>query len=378
MAAENGDKGDHMKKKIILMVDDVQLNHKAASLVLQDTYELYEALSAKEAFEIMETVRPDLILLDVIMPGMDGYEMMRILKSTPCYKTIPVIFLTAETRAESEVEGFNCGIVDYITKPFVPIVMKKRIETQIALAEYERSLEEKVAEQTETLREQYKLLKVQAERLKQSNDNIIDILGTVVEHRNLESGEHVRRVKGYTKIMAEEIAREYPEYGLTPEKIGIIVSASALHDLGKIAIPDSILLKPGRFTKEEFECMKTHTVKGCEIVSSIEGVWDEEYAKIGYEISRYHHERYDGRGYPDGLKGEEIPISAQLVSVADVYDALVNERVYKDALPKDKAFEMIVNGECGTFSPKLMVCFRKARDRFESLAENIPAKAEKE
>ena len=172
MAAENGDKGDHMKKKIILMVDDVQLNHKAASLVLQDTYELYEALSAKEAFEIMETVRPDLILLDVIMPGMDGYEMMRILKSTPCYKTIPVIFLTAETRAESEVEGFNCGIVDYITKPFVPIVMKKRIETQIALAEYERSLEEKVAEKVEEIESMYDLMTISFAGLVESRDGV--------------------------------------------------------------------------------------------------------------------------------------------------------------------------------------------------------------
>ena len=346
-------------RNIVLVVDDMEINRELLAEILKDEYDVIMVENGKQALEYMENRNQEIavVLLDLIMPEMDGFEVLKVMQEKMWIDKIPVLV---------------------IHKPFDNALVRKRVENVVSLFQYQRELEEKVAEQTETLREQYKLLKVQAERLKQSNDNIIDILGTVVEHRNLESGEHVRRVKGYTKIMAEEIAREYPEYGLTPEKIGIIVSASALHDLGKIAIPDSILLKPGRFTKEEFECMKTHTVKGCEIVSSIEGVWDEEYAKIGYEISRYHHERYDGRGYPDGLKGEEIPISAQLVSVADVYDALVNERVYKDALPKDKAFEMIVNGECGTFSPKLMVCFRKARDRFESLAENIPAKAEKE
>ena len=161
---------------------------------------------------------------------------------------------------------------------------------------------------------------------------------------------------------------DYPEYNLTSKQLNVIVSASALHDVGKIAIPDSILLKPGRLTKEEFEYMKEHTTKGCEIINNIRGVWSEEYAKASYEICRHYHERYDGRGYPDGLLGENIPISAQLVAVADVYDALVNERVYKSAFSADKAFNMIINGECGTFSPKLMDCFTKCRDRFESLA----------
>ena len=349
-------------RNIVLVVDDMEINRELLAEILKDEYDVIMVENGKQALEYMENRNQEIavVLLDLIMPEMDGFEVLKVMQEKMWIDKIPVLVISGESSIKVEQDCFDYGVSDFIHKPFDNALVRKRVENVVSLFQYQRELEEKV----------------QAERLKQSNDNIIDILGTVVEHRNLESGEHVRRVKGYTKIMAEEIAREYPEYGLTPEKIGIIVSASALHDLGKIAIPDSILLKPGRFTKEEFECMKTHTVKGCEIVSSIEGVWDEEYAKIGYEISRYHHERYDGRGYPDGLKGEEIPISAQLVSVADVYDALVNERVYKDALPKDKAFEMIVNGECGTFSPKLMVCFRK--DRFESLAENIPAKAEKE
>lgn len=367
-------------RNIVLVVDDMEINRELLAEILRDEYDVIMVENGKQALEHMEDRNQEIavVLLDLIMPEMDGFEVLKAMKEKMWIDKIPVLVISGESSIKVEQDCFDYGVSDFIHKPFDNALVRKRVENVVSLFQYQRELEQKVAEQTKTLREQYKLLKVQAERLKQSNDNIIDVLGTVVEHRNLESGEHVRRVKGYTKIMAEEIAKDYPEYGLTPEKIGIIVSASALHDLGKIAIPDSILLKPGKFTKEEFECMKAHTIKGCEIVSSIEGVWDEEYAKIGYEISRYHHERYDGRGYPDGLKEDEIPISAQLVSVADVYDALVNERVYKDAIPKDKAFEMIINGECGIFSPKLMDCFRKARDKFENLAGDIPVKAEKE
>ena len=162
---------------------------------------------------------------------------------------------------------------------------------------------------------------------------------------------------------------DYPEYGLTPEKVEMIASASALHDVGKIAIPDSILLKPGKLTDVEFEYMKAHTTKGAEILHNIKNVWDEEYGKVSYQICRHHHEGYEGRGYPDGVKGEESPLSAQIVSIADVYDALVNERVYKSAFSKEKAFQMIVTGECGVFSPKLLDCFWNVRKEFEGLAD---------
>jgi putative two-component system response regulator len=189
----------------------------------------------------------------------------------------------------------------------------------------------------------------------------------------MESGEHIQRVKGYTEILANEMMKDYPEYELNTKKIELIVSASALHDIGKISIPDNILMKPGKLTKDEYEYMKSHTLRGCEILNQIKGAWDQEYSKYSYEICRYHHERYDGRGYPDGLKGDDIPISAQLVSIADVYDALVNERVYKDAFSKDQAFQMITQGECGVFSPKLLEAFRKVRREFEELVEKQAA-----
>lgn len=230
-------------------------------------------------------------------------------------------------------------------------------------------LEKKIEEQTVVLKKALYTLREQAERLKKQNQNIIDMLGTVVEYRNLESGEHIQRVKGYTQILAECAMKEFPEYELTSDRIDTIVAASALHDVGKITIPDKILLKPGRLTKEEFEQMKTHTLRGCEILDAAEIDWEPESKKASYEICRHHHERYDGKGYPDGLKGEEIPLSAQLVSVADVYDALVNERCYKDAYSPDEAYYMILNGECGVFSPKLMTVFEKVREQFEELAK---------
>lgn len=235
----------------------------------------------------------------------------------------------------------------------------------------EEILEEKVEKQSEMMKRQYKLLLQQAEKLRESNIRIIEILGTVVECRNLESGEHIKRVKGFTKILAESLMREYPEYKLTPQCVEIISATSALHDIGKISISDSILLKPGKLTDEEYEYMKSHTTRGCEILENIKDVWDEKFHETGYKICRYHHERYDGSGYPDGLAGDDIPIEAQIVSVADVYDALISERVYKEAYAPEEAYRMIITGECGVFSPKLLECFKKVKKEFEHFHENV-------
>lgn len=230
-----------------------------------------------------------------------------------------------------------------------------------ALRYTRRHLEELVALQTSVLQKQ-------AQELRRMNERIIETMSNVVEFRNLESGDHVRRVKDFTRILAGYAAKLYPEYHLNEEDVDVITAAAAMHDVGKIAISDAILLKPGRFTKEEFEVMKTHTVKGCEIIEMLGDVQESEYVRISYQICRYHHERYDGRGYPEGLKGEEIPIAAQIVSVADVYDALVSERCYKQAYTPAEAYDMIMRGECGQFSPKLLVCLEKAREEFEERA----------
>lgn len=210
--------------------------------------------------------------------------------------------------------------------------------------------------------------KRQKQRLKEINNDIIDILSTVVEFRSVESGDHIQRIKGFTKIMLKYVNEMYEDVHYTPELIDVISSASAMHDIGKVAIPDSILLKPGKLTAEEFEEMKTHTTRGCDILESMENLQDERYYKYSYEICRYHHERFDGRGYPDGLKGDDIPLEAQIVSVADVYDALISKRVYKDAYSLDEAYQMILNGECGVFSPRLMKCFKLAKEEMESFS----------
>ena len=224
-------------------------------------------------------------------------------------------------------------------------------------------LEKIVSERTELLQEKNR-------QLSRMNEDIIEFMGNIVEARDIESGEHIKRVKGFTYILASQVMRDCPQYRLTPEKVRLIASASVLHDVGKIMIPDSILLKPGKLTKEEFEIMKTHSSCGCEILKSAPSDWNAEYLRVSNEITRWHHEKYDGKGYPDGLSGDDIPISAQIVSVADCYDALINKRCYKDAYAYDEAHAMISRGECGMFSPELMKCFAKCKDDFESFAQN--------
>jgi putative two-component system response regulator len=190
---------------------------------------------------------------------------------------------------------------------------------------------------------------------------MIDMLGSIVETRNLERRVHVERVKAFTQILGTHMMQDYPEYGLTQEQVNMIADCSALHDVGKIMISDSVLLKPGKLTADEFEYVKSHSLRGYELACDMADVWDEEYGRYIKEITRSHHEKYDGRGYPDGLKGDDIPISAQLVSIADCFDSLITESVYKEAIPYDEAYDMIVQGECGVFSYKLLECFRKAR-----------------
>lgn len=353
----------------VLVVDDMEINREILAEILGEEYQVKTAENGRKALEMIEELHEELavVLLDLMMPVVDGFTVLEVMQERGWSEKIPVLIISGETSVNAERKCFDYHISDFIRKPFDNALVKKRVRNVVSLYQYQRDLEAKVQAQTKTLREQNKLLQLQADKLRKSNTNIIEILGTVVEYRDFESGEHINRVKGYTRILAERLAVEYPEYGLDQEEIEVIVSASALHDVGKIAIPDNILLKPGRLTDEEFACMKTHTTRGGEILLNIRDAWDEEYGKISYQICRHHHEKYDGRGYPDGLVGDEIPIAAQIVSIADVYDALVNERVYKDAFPKEEAFRMIMNGECGKFNPKLLECFRIERKAFEEL-----------
>lgn len=358
-----------MREKI-LIVDDIELNREILAVALGDVYPVMEAGDGEQAIEILKEHSDDVaaILLDLIMPKADGYEVLKYMHEAELMTHIPVLVISAESKTDADRTCLEMGVSDFIRKPFDSVTVRSRVKNVVELFMYKNQLEDKVRIQTENLKRQNKLLEQQAEKIKASNEKIIDVLGTVVEYRNLESGEHIKRVKGFTRILANKVALKYPEYNLTPARIDIIVAASALHDVGKITIRDSVLLKPGRLDKDEFEYMKSHTVRGCDILDQIDGAWDKEYARVSYAICRHHHERYDGKGYPDGLVGEDIPIEAQLVSVADVYDALVSDRVYKEAIDKNKAYHMILMGECGVFSPKLMECFRETKEEFENLA----------
>lgn len=359
----------------VLVVDDMELNRDILREILEEDYPILEAESGRRALEMIQKYGEEIavILLDLIMPDGDGFAVLEIMKKRNWLEKMPVLIISGENSLETEKKCFSYGISDFIHKPFDNTLVRHRVKNVTELFMYKNQLEQRVEKQTEALRKQYRMLQLQADRLKMNNVRIIDILGTVVEGRDLESGGHISRVKHYTEALARQLIEDYPEYGLDEKQMEIIVSASALHDIGKIAIPDNILLKPAKLTDKEFEYMKSHTTRGCEILENIEGAWDKDYAKASYEICRHHHERYDGRGYPDGLAGEEIPISAQLVSIADVYDALINERVYKSAYTKEEAFHMIVTGECGIFSPKLLECFRKVRGKFELLAKQYHA-----
>ncbi|MBO5055677.1 MAG: response regulator [Lachnospiraceae bacterium] len=341
----HGFEGNFMNKKIILMIDDVQLNHEAARAVLEDTYELYEALSAKAAFDILKKIMPDLILLDIVMPEIDGYEMLRLLKKSSKFKNIPVIFLTADTRPETEVEGFNGGIVDYITKPFVPIVMKKRIETQIALAEYERSLEEKVTEKVEEIESMYDLITTSFAGLVESRDGV--------------TGGHLKNTAIYFSAFISHLQMldKYKEQ-LTPQIVKKACRSAPLHDVGKIAIEDAVLRKAGSLSEEEFEKMKLHSVIGGDIFRFIKKrIPDKEFGEVAERIARYHHEKWNGKGYPEGLEGTDIPLVARIMSIVDVYDALTSERPYKKPFSHEKSMAIIVSKSGTDFDPELVTEF---------------------
>ncbi|MEZ3462035.1 MAG: response regulator [Lachnospiraceae bacterium] len=359
-----------MRNKV-LIIDDAEVNREMLAEILGEEYGILTAEDGQKGISLLAGHESEVcvVLLDLVMPVMDGFEVLRIMEQRGYLKHIPVLVISGETAAGTERRCFDCGVTDFIKKPFDNEIVLRRVWNMVDLFAYRNCLEERVESQTITLKRQYEMICKQAEVLKQRNEQITDILAEVVESRNLESGEHVKRVKYYTRILARELMRRYPEYGLTEEEVHIIESASAVHDIGKIAIPDNILLKPGKLTEEEFECMKSHTVRGCGVLDHLEGVWDEHYRKYAYTICRHHHERFDGRGYPDHLVGDAIPIEAQIVAVADVYDALVSERCYKKACTRERAFDMIMNGECGTFSPKLMDCLQGARDAMEQMPE---------
>lgn len=343
-----------MSSHKILIVDDSEMNRAILSEMLGDEYEIIEAADGGQAVAILQksSVEISLVLLDIVMPVMDGFEVLAIMNKKRWIQDIPVIMISAETSPSYIDRAYELGVTDFISRPFDSLVVRRRVVNTIMLYSKQKKLAGLVADQI------YEKEK--------NNSLMINILSHIVEFRNGESGLHVLHVQTFTEILLKCLVKKTDKYNLSTADISLISNASALHDIGKISIPEEILNKPGRLTDEEYKIMKTHSSVGASMLDELPFHKDEPLVKVAYEICRWHHERYDGRGYPDGLKGDDIPISAQIVALADVYDALTSERVYKKAFPHDVAMNMILNGECGIFNPLLLECLKDS-------AENIIA-----
>ena len=348
---QNTDKMEKRNLPQLLVVDDSEMNREILKEILGKEYRILEACDGEEALKILEQYGPEisLVLLDIIMPKMDGFEVLAYMNRDKWIEDIPVIMISSEGSESYIRRAYELGASDYISRPFDAKVVYQRVINMIKLYAKQRRLIHLVTDQI------YEKEK--------NNRMMTGILSQIVEFRNGESGLHVLHINILTQLLLEKLMRKSENYDLSWSQQHMIATASALHDIGKIGIDEKILNKPGKLTKEEFEAMKQHTIIGARMLDRLEMYHDEEMMKYAYEICRWHHERYDGKGYPDGLKGEEIPISAQVVSLADVYDALVSDRVYKKAYSHEKAIEMILNGECGMFNPLLLECLVEIQDK---------------
>lgn len=358
-ANEEGEDGTALEalkvKQQILIVDDSEMNREILTEMLQDDFRILEAENGEEALKMLKQYGTgiSLMLLDIVMPVMNGFEVLAAMAREHWMDDIPVIMISSEGSEDYIRRAYEMGIADYIRRPFDAKIVYQRVFNTIKLYAKQRRLISLVADQI------YEKEK--------NNRMMVGILSQIVEFRNGESGPHVLHIQTLTRLLLERLVQKTGQYGLSWSEQYMISMASALHDIGKIGIDEKILNKPGKLTKEEFDIMKTHTLIGATMLENLKMYQGEILLEVAYQICRWHHERYDGRGYPDGLKGDEIPIAAQIVALADVYDALVSERVYKKAFPHEVAMQMILNGECSVFNPILMECLKDAGDKIHAL-----------
>ena len=346
------------RKHKILIADDSEMNRAILTDMLSDEYDIIEAEDGLQALDILQQQRAELslILLDIVMPEMDGFGVLAEMNQQRWIEDVPVIMISAETKASHVERAYELGVTDFIGRPFDALIVHRRVVNTILLYTKQKKLMSLVTEQI-------------YEKEQQSN-LMIEILSHIVEFRNGESGMHVRRVRILTEFFLNRLMQITDRYSFTTTEIATITTASALHDIGKIAIPEEIINKPGRLTDEEFAVMKTHSVVGAQMLADLPIHYKEPLVETAYQICRHHHERYDGGGYPDGLAGDAIPICAQVVSLADVYDALTSDRVYKKAIPHKEAIGMIVDGRCGSFNPLLLRCLADSADIIETLLDS--------
>ena len=356
---------DFVTKKTVLVVDDTPDNLSLMSGLLKETYRVKLANSGEKALKAAQGDNPpDLILLDIMMPGMSGYEVCQALKAEPATRHIPVIFLTAMSSMEDEQKGLELGAADYITKPISPPIVLARVKTQLenkAMADFLRDqaafLRAEVARQTQMVRA--------------VQDATVLAMASLAETRDSDTGNHIRRTQFYVRALALKL-RDHPRFQgfLTEDMIDLLFKTAPLHDIGKVGIPDRILLKPGRFTPEEFEIMKTHTTLGRNAIEHAEAALSVpvEFLTVAKQIAYGHQEKWDGSGYPEGVGGDDIPIPARLMAVADVYDALISRRVYKDGMPHEKAVGIIREGAGTHFDPDIVEAFLAIEGEFRGIA----------
>ena len=365
----NGNTDLVKKEKVrqqILVVDDSEMNREILSDMLGNDFRILEAENGEECLQLLDQYGTGIsaILLDIVMPKMDGFEVLNVMERKHLIEDIPVIMISSEDSDVYVRRAYELGVSDYINRPFDAKVVCQRVYNTIKLYAKQRKL---VTLVTDQIYEKEK-----------NNQMMISILSQIVEFRNGESGLHVLHINILSELLLERLVQKTDKYQISAQRRSLITTASALHDIGKIGIDDKILNKPGRLTPEEFDEMKKHTIIGESILKNVGIYQNEELVQLAMHICRWHHERYDGRGYPDGLKGEEIPIEVQVVSIADVYDALVSERVYKKAYSHKKAVEMILNGECGQFNPLLLECLQDIQDRIDEEFQNVENQSEEE
>lgn len=327
------------------------MNREILSAILGDEFEILEAENGEECISVIRKYGTSisLVLLDIVMPVMDGFEVLEFLNKYQWIDDIPVIMISSEDSATSVKKAYEMGVSDYINRPFDAEVVHRRVFNTIKLYAKQRKL--------------IALITNQVYEKEKNNRILIEILSQIVEFRNGESGRHVLNVNILTGILLEQLVQVTDKYNVLWSDRLMITTAASLHDIGKIGIDDKILNKAGKLTPEETEIVREHTVIGASMLENMEIFKDEEFVKIAYQICRWHHERYDGKGYPDGLKGDAIPLSAQVVALADVYDALVSRRVYKKKYTHREAMKMILNGECGAFNPILLKCLVEAQEK---------------
>lgn len=348
-------------RPLIFIVDDVADNIQVAIAHLQELdCDFAYALSGEQALARLASIRPQLILMDVMMPGISGFDTMERLRQIPALAAIPVIFLTARADSADVVRGFGLGGVDYITKPFNGMELRSRVRNHLDLYAYRTRLESMVEERTQAI-----------EQLK---DVIIEAMGEMAEYRDKETGGHIRRTMEYVRLLAETVAANgHYRDQLLPDYIDILYKSAPLHDIGKVAIPDGILLKPGRLTPDEYTIMKKHTIYGEEIISKLEQMAGQNTAflQCAKDICGHHHECFDGSGYPRGLAGTAIPLAGRLMTLADIYDALVCERVYKPAMPHGQAMDLLTRQNAKNFDPLLLEALVQVQDEFRAIAHRF-------